>query len=427
MTELNEPENQNARSTNVSEAYFASGSAAEVEQGVLYQGDYQHEADGTGIAVRLHARALSSAGVPVLLKPFTAAVLNDRGVYEPIHVKGVSERVQAEVGDLPNASIGRLFPQIRHFVVHKPEDISKRLMRGAMGALDNPELLMQARKAVYGSSVLYSVWERDRIPDAMARELRRMGDNWVPCQQNVEMLRASGVTNVCAMPHPYDPSSPLLHLTRRKPMTTKRFYFIGRWEPRKNPVLLLETFAKAFRPGDDVHLTMKFHGQWEGYPSFDQTVEHILEDGVWTREQLLSQVTPVRDQLRPDQIVKLHFENNIYVAPSSGEAWCLPAFEAKLSGNRVVHVPYGGTADFCEEQDCEVSYHMGPVPETYGWAPGSRWAIPDEEHLCSILMNILPPGEYVRTQQFEEKFSLETVGKRMEERLRAVWGEAIRW
>src|SRR5690606_8372187 len=352
-----------------------SGSAATHARGVLYQGDYQNEADGTGIAIRLHARALANTGIPVLLKPFSGLNMTGKGLYEPMHLAGISDAVRTEVGDLTTTSVGALYPVIRHFVVHKAEDISRRVMRGATGGLDDPDMLMRLRKAAYSASVLYSVWERDRVDDQTVREMNRMGDNWVPCEQNAEMLRRCGVDRVCVIPHPFDPLGSLPKLVRRKPIKSKRFYYIGRWEPRKNPVGILWAFVSAFNPGDNAHLTMKFHGAWEHYPSFEQTLEQISEAyPKWTREVLYQHVTPIEGHLRPDQILKLHFENNIYLAPSSGEAWCLPAFEAKVAGNMVIHTPYGGTADFCDDSDYALSFKMKEVPLSYGWPMGSKWA-----------------------------------------------------
>jgi hypothetical protein len=399
-------------------AYFAPGKAAEHPQGILYQGDYQNESDGTGIAIRLNVRALATTGLPVLLKPFTGTVLTQRGLYESLHVAGVSDAVREDVGAFTTTSISSLHPVIRHFVCHKAEEISRRVMRGALGSLDDPELLLRARKTLYGGSVLYSVWERDRIDHATVRELSQMGDNWVPCQQNADMLLKCGVPNVAVIPHPYDPESPLLKLTRRKPMKSRRFYWIGRWEPRKNPVDILWAFFGAIRPGDDAHLTMKYHGQWEGYPTLVQTLDSIIEETEWTREQIDAHLTTIQGYIRPDQILKLHFENNIYLAPSAGEAWCLPAFEAKLAGNRVIHTPYGGTQDFCDPiWDLEVPYTMGDVPLTYGWPAGSQWARISLQGLQQQIETVTPPSGYHLNPIFEERFSLKAVGALMRARL----------
>lgn len=404
-------------------AYFAPGSPAEHRRGLLYQGDYQNESDGTGTAVRLHVRALATTGLPILLKPFSGLVLKN-GVYEPLHLAGMSDTVRAEVGDLTNASISSVYPAIRHFVCHKSEDIARRVMRGAMGSLDDPELLMAARKTVYGATVMYSVWERDRVDDATVRELNRMGDNWVPCEQNAKMLRSCGVKNVAVMPHPFDPASPMLSLTRRKPMESKRFYFIGRWEPRKNPVEILWAFFETFKPGDDVHLTMKYHGEWDGYATFAQTIREIEDSTAWSFAAIEEHLTTIEGHITADKIVKLHFENNIYLAPSCGEAWCLPAFDAKLAGNTVIHTPYGGTEDFCSPYDDHwLEYNMEDVPASYGWPVGSQWARPSQGHLKKVMFNSKAPQQYFRSANFDAKFNLETVGKKMRERLAERFGD----
>jgi glycosyltransferase involved in cell wall biosynthesis len=409
-------------------AHFAPGSAADFDQGVLYKGDFQHPNDGTAIAIRGHARALADVGVPVLLKPHSAQVLTSSGRYEPLHFAGIPDSVRAEVGKLTTASIGRLHPVIQHFVIHKAEDISSRLLRGAVGPLDDPENILQARVAIYDNTVVYSVWERDRLDEATIRELRQVRDVWVPCEMNAEMLIKNGLRpeQVFVVPHPYPSDSPLLHLYRRAPYPEKRFYFIGRWEPRKNPALLLETFCRAFEPGGSESLVMKYHGAWQDYPTFAETVRKIVAEGKWTERQIHEQVTAIEGFLRPDQILKLHYDNNIYAGPSEGEAFCLPAFEAKLAGNLVIHTPFGGTADFCDRTDLPVAFKMGPVPPSYGWPRGSQWADVDGEHLCYTLQRCKPPESFKASRHFLDRHSSERVGMRMAGRLRERF-EGIRW
>lgn len=412
------------KDTNIKGAYFAPGSTAEHERGVLYQGDYQHESDGTGIAIRLHARALADAGLPVLLKPYTGQVLTSKGTYEPLHLAGIPPTIQDEVGHLTNASIAKLYPTIRHFVCHNSNEISRRVMRGVLGPLDDPELTIKARKAVYDGSVFYSVWERTSLDQSFVREMNRFADNWVPCEQNAEMLRKSGVKKVAVIPHPFSQTDPILKLTRRTvTQKTKKFYWIGRWEPRKNPVKLLKAFFTAFSPKDDVTLTIKSHGQWDGYPTLSETIEEVIQEGKWNRSQLQSKLTVLDGNLRRDQILKLHFDNNIYVAPSCGEAWCLPAFEAKLAGNRLIHVPFGGTQDFSESSsDIALDHFFEDVPSSYGWQEGAQWAQIHTETLCTALRDVSVPVVYRRPDNFDERFSMGAVGHLMRYRLREIFG-----
>jgi len=415
--------------------YFAPGSKADHDYGVSYQGDYQHLADGTSVAVRLHARALALTGMPVLLRSFSAEVLTRAGIYEPMHAAGLEEEVLAEIrpnddpeNDLRNTSASKLPLSVKHFVVHKPEQLHQRLMRGVMGALDDPEKLMAARKVIYSQTVLFSVWERDRIDRAMARELSRLGGNWVPCEQNAEMLREAGVENVTVMPHPYDPEDPLAQLVRRDPkkIRGKRFYAIGRWEPRKGFAELLETFLLTFAPGEEAWLTIKSHGRWKGYPTAQEVIGNVLagpNPGGWTAETIEEHVMLIDGFCSRSRIRKLHYMNNIYVCCSHGEAWCLPAFEAKVAGNIMIHVPYGGTADFCDGRDRELPFKMGPVPESYNWTKGSQWAVWSLVHLRRELIDIRAPEKFERAPTFQALFSLRSVGYRMADSLLAILPE----
>jgi hypothetical protein len=406
-----------------STSHFAPSSKAEHAVGVLYQADYQHEADGTAVAARGHIRALASTGVPLAIKTISSAVLTMKGTFEPIYSHGLSAAVEEEIGEFTRTSISSFYPTIRHLVVHDDKDISTLLMRGAAGPLEDPEVLMSLEDTVFSHTVLYSVWERDRVSKSMARELNRVAQCWVPCTQNAEMLKASGVKNVHVVPHPYDPNSPLCSLTQRKACPKsmgKRFYFIGRWEPRKNPALILESFFRTFSPSDtDVHLTMKYHGSWENYPTPDEVISQIIETTSWDRDSIEEKLTLIDRQLRRDEIWKLHFENNIYVSASAGEAWCLPAFEAKISGNTLIHCPWGGTADFSDpDRDIELEYVFCNVPQSYGWSVGTHWADVKRESLELAFTNVVAPQEFKRPPGFEDKFSLKAVGSTMRELLK---------
>lgn len=412
---------EDALNTDTSEAIFGEGNSAEKSYGVLYQGDYQHPADGTSVAIRLHARALASAGIPVLLKPFTSNVITKDGVVEPLHVVGLNEKVKAEVDHLTQASISKLFPAIRHFVIHKPEDVSNRVMRGSVGPLDEPEIIMKARRAMYQSTILYSVWERDRIDSKIAREMERVQQNWVPSNQNANMLEEMGLQNVHVVPHPYDPDDPVCTLIQREPrqyrlvdLSEKRFYSIGRWEPRKNQAMLIRAFLSAFRPGDRVHLTLKWHGKWKDYPSFEEIVPNLIQEAPgWDKESFDKHVTTFSGFMRRDQIVRLHFENNIYVAPSCGEAWCLPAFEAKLAGNRVIATDWGGVSDFAEMGDLLLPYQYEEVPKSYGWEQDARWASPLFHTLVRSMQEDVP----VLFKHPTKAKTLQQVGEIMAERI----------
>ena len=101
------------------------------------------------------------------------------------------------------------------------------------------------------------------------------------------------------------------------------------------------------------------------------------------------------------------------MSSSHGEAWCLPAYEAKVAGNAMVHVPYGGTADFAAASDVAVPFRLGPVHTGYGWEPGARWADYHIADLSAALRAARAPARYERPVGFAERFSFDSVGREM--------------
>lgn len=396
--------------------YFAVGEPAEHAHGVLYQAEWETEHDGTAVAARLHARALAAQGIPVLLKSFTGMVVNTDGVPEPVFAAGLPEAVRAEVGKLPQTSIQTLSVIVRHLVVSRQSALENYLMPRHVLHSD-PEALMVMRRAMYESTITYTVWERDRIAQGIAAQLARCGQNWVPCRQNAMMLIASGVPadKVYIVPHPYEPTDPICKLIGRRPYEDRRFYAIGRWEPRKGLHELIGAFMQAFRPGDSARLTIKTSGgKWKGYPSPDESVAQWLKTyDYWTPEKLAEQVTVDVRRYPRSKILKLHFDNNVYVLPSHGEAWALPAFEAKLAGNRLIHVPYGGTADYCDTEDVSVPFGMEPVHPSYGWGADAEWASFTVDALAAALQKTGAPSAFSRPSYYERIFGFDAVGRQM--------------
>jgi len=397
--------------------YFAPGQAATHDYGVMYQAEWETPWDGTAVAARLHARALAAQGVPVLLKSFSGVVVNDEGMPEPVFAVGLPDSVKAEVGTLPETSIQTLSVMLRHLVVRGQGALENFLMPRHVVHAD-PVVLMGLRNAVYDSTITYTVWERDRMAAGVAAQLARCGQAWVPCRQNAAMLIRSGVPaeKVHVVPHPYEPTDPICRLTGRRPQSGRRFYTIGRWEPRKGLHELVGAFMQAFRPDDDVTLTIKTSaGKWLGYPTPDESIAGWLKQyDYWKNPETLGQHLKVDTRRYPrSKILKLHFDSNVYVSASHGEAWALPAFEAKLAGNRVVHVPYGGTTDFCEPEDVPVAYGMEAVHPSYGWEPDAEWASFTGDALAAALRKVTAPSEYVRPSHYERVFGFDAVGRQM--------------
>jgi len=98
---------------------------------------------------------------------------------------------------------------------------------------------------------------------------------------------------------------------------------------------------------------------------------------------------------------------------------CLPAFDAKIAGNRLIHVPWGGTADFDDEDDYRLPFQMEPVPVSYRWDTDAEWASLEFDELVWALSRAAAPWPFARNARVEA-CSVERVGALMKERVEAV-------
>lgn len=407
------------------ENYVPDSREAKYKYGVLYQGEFETPSDGTATAVRLHARALAAAGVPVLLRSFSSVVVNQYGVADPAHIVGIPEEVEKEVGHLCQTDIAQLAPTIKHAVIRSAEHARQLLMpRGAVPIdMQDVEQTMSVRSHIYDNTIAYTVWERDRIDPGVAQHLARVKQCWVPCEMNRALLERSGVPadRIHVVPHPYDPQDIIPALQNRLPghhRGKKRFYSIGRWEPRKGFDALIGAFLLAYAPGDDATLTIKYSGggDWPGYVLPKEAVEYWtarFRGKGWTAERVHQHVTILTGRMPRSKIAQLHYDNNVYVSASHGEAWNLPAAEARIAGNRLVYVPYGGERDFASDDDIAVPCAMGPADASYQWERGAEWAIYRLEDLADALRRARPP-ETFRARGIE-RFTLEAVGQQMKQ------------
>lgn len=430
------------------DAEFAPGSKpAEHPFAVMYQGEYETPWDGTAVAVRLHARALASSGVPVFLKSFTGSVVDQFGHVESVHIGGLPASVRQEVGTLDRTTASALCPVVKHLVVRDADHLRRVIVpQGAIAhSATGIEGELQMRQHIYDNTIVYSVWERDRVDPAIVRLLSRVAENWVPCRDNREMLIRSGVPaeKIVVIPHPYDSQDPILKLRQRQPDPKwRKFYSIGRWEPRKAYAELVEAFLRAFTPQDLVMLTIKYTGgRWPDYETPEALMERLRTDSTiqvrgWSPEAIADRVHLREGRFPRPEILRIHYTHNIYVCSSHGEAWCLPAFEAALAGNRLCYVDAGGVRDFAypitanavgapvEDYDFRmVPFGTEPVPKSYRWESDAQWAGVGVDQLVEGLSRVWAPKNPDAPAPHLSAFRLRAVGQLMKERVLAVMAQ----
>jgi len=399
--------------------YAAPGTNALLKRGIVYQADWQPYGDGVARHAREVALALAAAGVPISLQPISTQSLLDSDTHPS---------VMRQVGHLRNITLDNALGAIRHTVLHDFESVHNLLIPKAARLVD-PAIA----EAMLARTIVYTSWERDRVDGRIADLLRRCAAVWVPCTTNAVVFRDMGIDKVDIIPFPYLPGDPMSRMAIPYVQggavpEGKRFYAIGKWEPRKNYAALVKAFLLAFRPTDKAALFIKTsnYGDWDGYPRSEAAVAAAFEDDrisrAWTPDQVRQRVRIVSRRVSEKDLRGIHAKNNIYVSASHGEAWDIPAFEACCAGNRLVHVGWGGSHDYAPPGSVQVQCAgLEAVPEQYGWEPDAQWARVPEEQLVSALQAATPLEERVHPSDFNGRFSRYAVGQlakhRMIERL----------
>lgn len=392
----------------------APGEPALLPIGIIYQANWQKLADGIARHARAQVRALSASGLPVALRTIATGRMAVDEEIDP--------EVLEEIGYLRSTSLSKTAIAIRQTIIHNANQLHN-LICPPGGRLAG----FAAERAVYDATIVYTSWERSTVDKSIVEILERCGQVWVPCNTNADVFVSAGVPEekVRVVPQPYDPCR---HLPSQIPEPRgsrdtppgKRFYAIGKWEPRKNYDMLIGAFLKSHFPTEKASLLIKTHGWggWENYPEPMQSVIDWLKDPAvqalgWTPELFQKRVRILTKQLSDERMNKLHEQNNIYVSPSHGEAWELGAFDALCAGNTLVHVGYGGSEDYAPSGSVRVAYRMMPVHEGYGWEEDAQWASCGEGDLQEALRLAEPPERRIHPPHLYGNYGTYAVGQIM--------------
>lgn len=400
----------------VNDHVVAPGEPHYLPIGVTYQGEWRELADGLAKATREQSLALAMH-LPVSLHHVHVG----ETLMEQLHPD-----VVREVGYMPELMFRSTAVAIRQVVFHG-RDFLRGMIVPAVVRISDEETERRIRQ----STIIYTSWERDAVHASLIDELHDIGELWVPCQANRDAFVRSGFPpeRVLVMPHCYNPATHLatqISWPRGSEIvpTGRRFYHIGKWEPRKNQHGMIGAFLRAFTPKDRVSLLIKTHGwgYWDDYPNPEESLEQWAKDdrviaNGWTSQHIKRVLRIVVDRLSDDQIADLHRGNNIYVSASHGEAWDIPAFDALCAGNSLIHVGYGGTEEYADlatkfADVVRVDYWMGPVHPGYNWESDANWAEYAHDHLVDAFRRAKSPVRRVHPPQFR-RFSRVNVGKLM--------------
>ena len=435
-------------------AVVAPGEPALLPLGIAYYAFWEDAADGMARHARAQVRALAASGLPVRLQSTAPAgkyLLDDE----------VDQAVRDEVGYLRNVSFAETCLAIRQMVFNSARSLDWSICPAGARLAGFEHV-----RRVYENTIVYTSWERSTVDRSMVDVLNRCAAVWVPCERNQNVFSEAGVERVHCVPCPFDPGDafrsarwrlgteilriqeqgekvlrfddprvaelmaeaarPLGFAAPRGPETVpdgRRFYAIGKWEPRKGYPDLIGAFLLAFTPQDRVSLFIKTSAwaRWEGYDTPDESLARWSADErvsrTWTKEQIARRVLIVSAKLPEGQLRDIHRQNNIYVSSSHGEAWDLPAFDAVAAGNALVHVGYGGSEDYAPAGSVRVPWTLAPVHPGYGWEPDAQWAEYKLDDLVEALRLAEAPRRRVQPPGLYGSYGMPAVGALMREHI----------
>ncbi|RNF27418.1 mannosyltransferase-like protein [Trypanosoma conorhini] len=311
-----------------------------------------------------------------------------------------------------------------------------------------------------------SLSEFSRIPENWAEGMRRYPDEvWATGEFFSAVYRRSGVAaaKIQVVPeainvHAYDPRScaPVAF-----PMQLRRFYTnmpglapeelrrrfrfltVMKWEGRKGWDVLLKAYWKAFGPTSPLHhhvslyLKVSWIRRYSGGAN-DNNIHELIAN--WSRRHLPG-FTSMKDfphlaflggdgYLSERALRQLYCSADVFVFPTRGEGWGLPATEAMAMGVPVLSTNWGGAAAFMSP-NATFAIPVDGLEETpeglgYDTFPGNKWAVPSVRGAAAMMRYLVEHPDHARAvgqrgrRHIESHFSEEAVADVIDARFAAV-------
>ncbi len=268
------------------------------------------------------------------------------------------------------------------------------------------------------------------------RKLNYMDEVWVINNQMVDACKNSGVNRpIKVIPHTVDVTKfQRSYKELELPTSDFIFYFIGEVTKRKNLTGLLQAFHTEFNPREPVSLLLKCNvpgvhkdAAYELISKKTEEVKHGIK-----KFSSINQYKPefiITDVMTENDMCSLHRRCQCLIAPSYGEAWCLPVLDAMGFANNVITSDNTGFKDFVPEK-CRVKCHEVPC---YGmvntfqdlYTSDETWWEPDIRDLQIKMRRIYEDENFRRQQGLQNmnkafSFGFQQVGLKMKKELERI-------
>ena len=188
--------------------------------------------------------------------------------------------------------------------------------------------------------------------------LNLMDEIWVPCRSMVKDAHINGIVKpVKLVPHTFDTSIYDVQYPRLNLPTHNNFcfYTICEFNKRKHLSALIKAFHTEFNSSEPVLLIIKVNKYGmsgdrlaEELKNFCNGVKNALR--LYQDPQRYKPEIIITIDIPREDLLRLHSTCDCFVAPSYGETWSIPAYEAMALGKIVIASATGGMMDYIDSE-----------------------------------------------------------------------------
>ena len=400
------------------------------------------DVSGYGVAGRAYVRALRTLPNVNLA---TRNIKFDLGNYEP------TEEESHELYDplpfgAPDVVIHHTTPEFFYFPWSTFETRSAQERIDKTREVIDYQLPRNKDQHPYNKAINIALthWETSLLPVPWVPAFNEMEHVVVSSTANAQCFGLSGVkapTSIIPIPVPQDMDK----FRALEPLKVRGvspsaydciFYSICQVSPKKGLDKLLTCWYSAMGRTKALLLLKVYISA--GFGSQNQTAirDYLAHYRELTNVGRYAPVITITKSLSQEDMWRLHRLGNCYVLPSRAEGFSMTHFEAMAMGNPPIGVPWGGPADFLNEDNSFlIDYHMAPTigmrrfGAPYLYTSQQAWAEPHEDSLvqnmnAAMTMYTEDPAAWEEKRRHGQEtikaFSTEKVAKQWDEVLKLV-------
>jgi len=253
----------------------------------------------------------------------------------------------------------------------------------------------------FKKNVSYFVGETDTIKHLpWIEQLASMDEVWVPNQSYVKVLQNDGLSNIKCLPHTFDLSKyskSYQALDFKEYNNHFKFYTISEISDRKNIDSIIRCYYSEFNSDDNVLLILKVKQNGNSPEKIHAYVSQKIKEikanlRMYASEDRYPPHLIISSDMTEDQLYSLHITCDCFVAPSHGEAWSIPSFEAMCFGKTPICSNEGGPKDYIDHGSTgflvngqyNVCNHSNPAFRDI-FSGREHWFVPSEKEIKSAM------------------------------------------